>query len=191
MFSSIWRRLWNQGPVPAECKARHSARHLSFRPRLEPLEDRLAPAAMRSGLFAIEMLSGSVHALPQSVSKRTGTAPISVVVASNSSETVINLGPVFAAVNGLEHGDGLTLSILGNTNSQLVHADLSEASLTLTYTRGRSGKATITVCATDADGVSVQKTILVTVRSTSPVVAISGSPPSTSLPVPTSPAPRR
>jgi hypothetical protein len=87
-----------------------------------------------------------------------------VTVDERSSPTVINLGAVFGAVSGLQHRDGLKLSILGNTNPGLVKPALSEAALTLTYTRGKYGTATITVCATDADGVSAKQTILVTVR---------------------------
>jgi hypothetical protein len=91
------------------------------------------------------------------------TRPIRVTVAENSSETVIDLGAAFAAVSGLQHGDGLKLSVLRNTNPGLVSTDLSEAALTLTYARGKYGRATITVCATDADGVSAKRTIVVTV----------------------------
>jgi hypothetical protein len=87
-----------------------------------------------------------------------------VTVAQNSPATVIDLGPVFAAMPGIQHQDGLHLAIVGNTNSRLVTAELSEAALTLTYTRGQCGTATITVNATDADRVSVQQTVVVTVR---------------------------
>jgi hypothetical protein len=99
-----------------------------------------------------------------------------VTVNENSSATVINLGAAFGAVSGLQHGDGLRLSILGNTNSALVKTDLSEAALTLTYAQGRYGTATITVCATDADGVSVKQTFLVTVRPLLPAGPLLVSP---------------
>jgi hypothetical protein len=82
----------------------------------------------------------------------------------NSPETVIDLGPIFGAMTSINHEDGLQLSMVGNTNSRLVRTDLSGADLTLTYAPGKYGTATITVGATDADGVSVQETILVTVR---------------------------
>jgi hypothetical protein len=98
-----------------------------------------------------------------------------VTVNQDSSATVLDLGSAFAAVSGLHHEDGLRMSILGNTNSGLVKTSLSAAALTLTYARGMSGTATITVCATDADGVSVQRTVLVTIRPAVPVVSLPGS----------------
>jgi hypothetical protein len=91
-----------------------------------------------------------------------------VTVAENSPESVIDLGAIFSAQTGIQHDAGLRLTILGNTNSGLVKTDLSEAALTLTYTRGKCGTATITVSATDADGVSVRETILVTVTPPTP-----------------------
>jgi hypothetical protein len=87
-----------------------------------------------------------------------------VTVAENSPATVIDLDTVFAAVPGIQHADGLRYSVLSNSNSALVRTELSDADLILTYMRGRFGTATIGVCATDADGVSVQQRLLVTVR---------------------------
>jgi hypothetical protein len=110
-----------------------------------------------------------------------GTTPIRVTVVQNSPETVLDLAPVFAAMPGLQHKDGLQLAILGNTNPRLVTAELSEAVLTLTYTSGQYGTATITVAATDADGVSVQQTVIVTVRPLSPAGAVG------EMPIPTLP----
>jgi hypothetical protein len=66
-------------------------------------------------------------------------------------------------MDGLEHDAGLKLSVLGNTNPGLVQAGLSETALTLTYAPGKSGTATVTICATDDDGVSRQVTVTVTV----------------------------
>jgi hypothetical protein len=111
-----------------------------------------------------------------------------VTVNQNSCATVIDLGIAFGAVSGLQHEDGLRLSILGNTNSGLVKTDLSEAALTLTYVRGKYGAATITVCATDADGVSVQRTLLVTVRPGISAVPVSGSAGTARLRAPVPPA---
>jgi hypothetical protein len=91
------------------------------------------------------------------------TNAIRVTVTENSPRTVIDLGPVFGAMPGIHPADGLRLSILGNTNGSLVKTDLSGAALSLAYARGQCGTATITVGATDADGVSVQQTIIVTV----------------------------
>jgi hypothetical protein len=116
-----------------------------------------------------------------------------MTVFENASESVMNLGVAFGAVAGLQHGDGLKLSILGNTNRGLVRTDLSEAVLTLTYARGKSGTATITVCATDADGVSVKQTLVVTVRPPTPPGAGMSTPRGTGVraPVPTVQLPRR
>jgi hypothetical protein len=88
---------------------------------------------------------------------------LKVTVFENSPATVINLNTVFAGVSVLQHKDGLEMSLMGNTNPGLVRTDLSKAELTLTYTRGKSGTATIIVAATDADGVCVKESILVTV----------------------------
>jgi hypothetical protein len=100
---------------------------------------------------------------PVDSSPLKGTAPIRVTVVENSPKSQIDLGPVFGAMSGIRHDGGLTLSVLGNTNSGLVRADLSETALTLTYASGKTGAATVTICATDADGVSRHATILVTV----------------------------
>ena len=196
MFLSLWRRLRNANPGPSREKCRRGGRRPSYRPRLEPLEDRLLPALSAGGVpnFAAEALSrrassplplqevrtaapGAVVGLQQMASTPpAATNPIQVTVAQNSPETVINVGAVFAAQSGLQQGDGLQLSTLGNTNSGLVTPDLSEAMLTLTYTGGKSGTATITVCATDADGVSAQQTFVVTVTPLTSVVTGAVSP---------------
>jgi hypothetical protein len=175
MFLSMWRWLWNYNPISSSGKCRQAGERRFRRPRLEPLEDRALPALLGGGVIAVALApTSAVSAAPQA------TTPIRVTVNENSSATVINLGATFRAVSGLQHGDGLKLSILGNSNSALVKPGLSEAALTLTYVRGKCGTATITVCATDADGVSVKQTLLVTVR---PLVA--------AAPAPVSPAPAR
>jgi hypothetical protein len=119
-----------------------------------------------------------------------GTTPICVTVDQDSPETVIDLEAAFATARGLQHGDGLKLVILGNTNSGLVSTDLSEAALTLSYARGKSGVATINVCATDADGVSAKQTFLVTVRLPRPPAAVRAAPLPPSLPPLVLPTPR-
>jgi hypothetical protein len=96
--------------------------------------------------------------------------PMRVIVAENAAATVIPLGAVFGAMKNIHAKDGLQLSILGNTSPGLVKTDLSGADLTLTYACGKCGTATITVGATDVDGVSVRQTILVTVSPWTPVV---------------------
>jgi hypothetical protein len=141
----------------------------------------LVPVLQVGGLTAAAFLPGAgasptpreagapvpvaVSGLQQLGSKPSAAAnPIRVTVAENSPDTVVDLGAVFRAVSGIQQKDGLQLALLGNTNSGLVKTDLSATVLTLTYARGKSGQATVTVSATDADGVSVQQTLLVTVR---------------------------
>jgi hypothetical protein len=125
----------------------------------------MVPALMGGVTFSLPTLPVRASALPPATSTSSGgSAPLCVTVFENASETVVNLGTAFATVPGLQHGDGLKLSILGNSNRGLVSTDLSEAALTLTYAPGKYGTATITLCATDADGVSVKQTLVVTVR---------------------------
>jgi hypothetical protein len=132
--------------------------------------------ALGGGVLAIAPALSA--ASPPAASTRPGWAtPIYVTVTENSPATVIDLCAAYASVSGLQHSDGLKLSILGNTNPELVKTNLSEAALTLTYAQGKSGTATITLCATDADGVSVKRTLLVTVCPLSPAGVISVSPP--------------
>jgi hypothetical protein len=170
--------------------------HLSYRPRLEPLEDRVLPALPAGGALdlpaqgllpavsAAPRFQMIVAAPPVAVSglgqvggKLPGaTNPIRVTVNENSPETVIDLGAVFGARGGIHPEEGLHLSILGNTNAGLVKPDLSEATLTLTFARGKCGTATVTVAATDADGVSVRETILVTVGPLKPAATATVSP---------------
>jgi hypothetical protein len=167
--------------------------------QLEPLEDRAVPTFLAGGAqLAAEILpfplsqplvqggtkpESAVLAGRLAIGGQPNAAPkpIQVTVAQNASETVIDLQPIFSAVAGLQHGDPLRFSMLGNTNSGLVTTDLSEAELALTYTKGQSGTATITVCATDADGVSARQTLVVTVTPLTPVVVrvSPGTPPAT------------
>jgi hypothetical protein len=183
MLFSLWRRLRNRNPNPSRGKSLQANRHSSYRPRLEPLEDRVLPAVAAGGVFAPAVGPSVVSGFQQTGIKPPGvTRPMAVTVAENSPPTVIDLGPVFAAMSALHPGNGLKLSILGNTNSALVRTDLSKAALTLTYAPGRWGTATITVRATDADGVSVQQTLLVTVSPLGSTGPVSVSPASAGTP---------
>jgi hypothetical protein len=151
-------------------------------PRLDYLEGRLLPAPVTGALpnpgtvglvpAAALKLGPGLTAMPAARSglgqaargRAQGSDTICVTVGENSAASVVHLGPVFEAMSGIQHEDGLQLSTLGNTNSRLVKADLSGTDLKLAYTPGRYGTALITVGATDADGVSVQVNVLVTVR---------------------------
>ena len=123
----------------------------------------MLPALGPTAGLAMVAVPVAVSGLPATGVKPPGGSPIMVTVAENSSPTVIDLSPAFGTMSGIRPATGLKLSILGNTNSGLVKPTLSEASLSLTYVRGKSGTATVTVCATDRDGVSVKQALLVTV----------------------------
>ncbi len=165
MLVSLWLRLWNTKLIPSGGKCPRGGRHGTYRPRLELLEGRALPSGWAGGSLSFAPPQSSVSDLPPTGGPRTGeTSPIRVAVGQNAPETVIDLGPVFGAVRGLHPEDGLEISIVGNTNPRLVGTDLSAGALTLTYTPGSRGTATVTVGATDADGVSVQQTLQVTVR---------------------------
>lgn len=210
MLLSLWRMCWGRKPGPSRWKGRVGTRHISHRPQLEPLEDRMAPALAASGALglvaeplapaaplqvaaaapspAVGLPTGTKSATPSNqtllqVAAATAspvggvpTAPkppmpsnhMSVIVSQNSPESVIDLGAVFGAMGEIHPKDGLQLSILGNSNSGLVTTDLSGADLTLTYAHGKWGTATITVGATDADGMSVREVVLVTVTPLPP-----------------------
>ena len=190
MFSLLWRRLRNRKPGQLRGKCLQGG-HYSSLPQLEPLEDRMVPALgagtapeFPAGGLLLGANAQAAHPQPASPVPGgiTGLQPLGgkpagagstmrVTVAANSPETVIDLGAVFSARSGIQHEDGLKLAVLGNTNSALVKTDLSEAALTLTYAGGKYGTATITVSATDADGVSVQETILITVSPPRPAGA--------------------
>jgi hypothetical protein len=139
---------------------------------LEVLEGRALPAPLWGAATALPVLNAPAvsNATPGQLNGRT--TPIDVTVTQNTRETVIDLGPVFAAIPGFQHQDGVQLSVLGNTNPTLVQTELSDSALILTYRSGQCGTATIVVCATDADGVSVQQSFLVTVRPLRPTTTI-------------------
>jgi hypothetical protein len=191
MFFSPWRRM-RSSSGPSRASRSLGARTISFRPQLDPLEDRLLPApgpggalglsagGLTSGIFAtLQVMTAAAPATVTGTDQTGGKTigfpnPMKVTVAENAAATVIPLGAIFAAMTDIHAKDGLMLSILGNTSPGLVKTDLSGADLTLTYARGKCGTATITVGATDVDGVSVRQTILVTVGPAHP--AVTGGP---------------
>ncbi len=176
MLVALCRRLWNGNRVLPRGTCHRRNRHLSYRPWLEPLEARELPALPAGGLIAPALpdLVGTPYQTAGPLPG--GAAPIHVTVTQNAPATVIDLGPVFAAIRGLQHEDGLRLAVLANTNSALIRTELSDSALTLTYRRDQCGTATVVVCATDADGVSVQQSLLITVRPLNPVGAVVAGP---------------
>ena len=185
MLTSLWRRLWNGSRLPTARKPLRQNPRPSYRPRLEPLEGRELAAWLGGGLFAPVVPHAPSMSYTAPLPERTG--PICVTVPQNTPQTVIDLGPVFASIPGIQHQDGLQLSVLGNTNSALVRTELSDSALILTYRSGQSGTAALVVCATDADGVSVRQTIQVTVRPPSSPGAINAGPSPAIPPPSTSP----
>jgi hypothetical protein len=195
MFLSLWRRLQSSSSGPSRVRRRIDARHVSYRPQLEPLEDRLLPALGAGaipGPIAGSLTSGASSTFPVVAAAALGPVwnlhptggklpaasnQMRVTIDENSAATVIELGAIFAAMSDIHPKDGLQLSILGNTNSGLVKTDLSGADLTLIYARGKHGTATVTVGATDADGVSVREIIFVTVRHLVPAHGMSSAGP--------------
>ena len=179
---SLWRRMRKSDLLRGNGLPK--GRRLTFRPQIEALEDRMAPATLNyivPPLTSAGSISPAVAPAPPQISgiavsgALTGLQPIGsqsagagvhemqVTVRENSPKTVIDLGPIFAQMSGIQHQDGLQMSLLGNTNPGLVKADLSEGELALIYTPSKCGTASIIVGATDADGMSVRENILVTV----------------------------
>jgi hypothetical protein len=196
MLISLLRRLWNNQPSSSRGNCRRGRRPSSYQPGIDILEDRLVPALAVNGIpnlgAALQPGAGTSPGLQeldavvptagsglQPISGKAPAAPkpIVVTVSENAPETVIDMGAAFDAMAGIQHKDGLRLRMVGNTNSGLVKSDLSEAALTLAYTRGKCGTATITVAATDADGVSVKATVQVTVSPPTPPVTEVYNPP--------------
>ena len=88
-----------------------------------------------------------------------------VVVNENAPRTVVNLNSVFTDPDN----QAITLSIVGNTNSNLVTPTLNGNTLTLAYAPNQSGSATITIRATAADGETVETSFTVTVNSSTAI----------------------
>jgi hypothetical protein len=175
MLEALWRRWWHGTSARSRRNGRSGESPLAYRPQIEALEGRDLPALLGGALVALAPVVDAVS-MPQQPGRPVagGSSSLSVTVSQNAPETVLDLGPAFAAIQGLQHKAGLQLSILGNTNARLVTPDLSGSALTLTYTRGLYGSATITVNATDADRVCAQLTVAVTVRPLRPVTGAVG-----------------
>lgn len=199
MLFSSWSRLWGKKHNVLGSRRLPAQGSTFIRPQLEPLEDRVTPSAWAGviGAYAAEApaVARLVPAAAAPITSPTGRAPaangglkpppgaspevggpMTVVYVEDSAAARIDLGAAFGTVGGLRRQDGLQLTMLGNSNPALVKANLSEQELTLTFAPGKSGKATITLSATDADGVSVRETVLVSVLPHLPAGAGEGPP---------------
>jgi cyclophilin family peptidyl-prolyl cis-trans isomerase len=71
--------------------------------------------------------------------------------------------------------DSLTFTVSDNTNPNLVKATITGGLLSLAYTTGQTGSATITLTATDSAGATAETTFTVTVGGTNaPTVVLTG-----------------
>ncbi|WP_146510295.1 cadherin repeat domain-containing protein [Thalassoglobus neptunius] len=84
-----------------------------------------------------------------------------VSVDEGTATSTIDLSGVFSDI---ETSD-LVLTVVGNTNGELVNTALNGSLLTLNYIDGQNGTTEITVRATDADGGFVEETFQVTVNA--------------------------
>jgi hypothetical protein len=195
MLMSLWNRMWKADSISSRGKALQKGRHPFFRPKLEALEDRTLPATLAIGIlpptpvgttsaaFAPPSLhpvatapSGALSGLKPSSSQPGSAAAnqMTITVAANSPASVIDLDSV---LSGAHPQGGAQMSLVGNSNPGLVKPSLSDGELTLTYTSSTSGTATITVVAINADGSSVDQSIVVTVLAPPPKIG-AGLPPS-------------
>jgi hypothetical protein len=121
---------------------------------LEILDDRTAPS-LGSPVVPVVLGASLAATTPPAI------VPYPVTLPPGTQSLTLDAGALFAGNPALQK-DGFRVAILGNSNSGVV--DLSLSDLALQLTRGQSGQATITLCATDKDGVSAKVALLVTVE---------------------------
>ncbi len=142
----------------------HPVGSRTARPRLEALENRWMPAWVGSLGGAV---SGGVaaHMAPSSGTAAAPPGQVDVTVAVSAADSVYDLRQTLGAWEGWLYRDPPRLIIKGNTNRALVSARLTDTELTLSYTPGKSGTATVTVGLTDAAGASIEVTFAISVRA--------------------------
>jgi hypothetical protein len=160
MALRIWRWLRQTNSRPGGAKRHPTAGTPVFRPRLDALEERMLPTPWAGGIAG----AAAVSSPSPPAATLGGSQQVEVAVQEDAGSSVIDLSTVLANWQGMQQGRGLRLSIVDNTNRTLVNARLVESELTLTYTRGQQGSATVTVGATNAAGVSVQVKFAIVVQ---------------------------
>lgn len=102
------------------------------------------------------------------------TAPVAdMVVEEDAADSTIDLATIFSDVDIATNADTLSYTAL-SSNTSLVTATVSGATLTLDFQDNQSGSATITMTAADASGATVTDDFVVTVTpvNNAPVVAV-------------------
>jgi hypothetical protein len=180
MLLRLWRRVWDPNSRPT------AGRPPAFRPQLDALEDRFLPAPV---VGPVALGAGQVTANGSSAPKVTTTAApvrqVEVDVAVNAPDKVIDLRTYIPNWDAVPSDQTPRLSIVRNTNRDLVTADISDTELTLSFARGQSGTATVTVAVKDASGASTQISFVITVQNavvSAPVRLPSAPPPSLATP---------
>ncbi len=114
------------------------------------------------GLFIEDVFNVTVNAV-------ANTAPVIANAITDKSVTVNTASLVVTFANTFtDNGgaDNLTYSINGNSNTSLIaDTSISSTNLTLTIAAGQTGTSTITLRATDAQGLFVEDVFIVTVTS--------------------------
>ena len=97
-------------------------------------------------------------------------------IEENASPRTIDLTNVFADVDQLTGNDPLTLSLVSNSDSQLVTAALNGTQLQLQFAPGSNGQSTIVLRATDVAGAWVEETFRVFVAPTNDFAPVISTP---------------
>jgi hypothetical protein len=178
MFLHFWR-WWcdNHSGTTRANRRVYNAPGRSFRPRLEPLEDRCLPAPLFASLVGDVPRTVPGAAGPVGVIRPGSAAAIqvNVTVPRNSRDSVQDLSTVLSGWEGWRYQDPPRISVVRNTNRALVTTRLTDTQLKLSYTAGMTGTALVTVGLTDAAGVSAQITFFITVQPR-PVAALAQLP---------------
>ncbi len=94
------------------------------------------------------------------------------MVLDTAPDEAIDLNTIFEEAAGLE----MTFEVFGNTNTEVVDASINGSTLTLAYTPGLRGAATVTVRATNTAGKFTDDTFVVQVDGGTPVALVQITP---------------